>query len=149
MEIPGAVLVWRWRLIYTVIPTTQLPPLFFWVPWGEGGLSGAVAWHSLPVRGRWHGLPCRTRPDVLPGPDPEAWETSVDSHREAPRRLLSRRPPSGRPALSAVELLLEDAFQGHSFCLEQGLGLNDEPETGTNCTSLLNLEPNPNIFLYH
>lgn len=139
-------LVWRWRLIYTAIPTTLLPPLFFWVPWAEGGLSCTVAWHSLPVHERWHGLPWRTRPDVLPGPVPEARETSDESHREAPRRLLSRRPSSGRPALSAVELLLEDAFQGHSFCLEQGLGLNDEPETGTNCTSLLNLEPNPNIF---
>lgn len=41
---------------------------------------------------------------------------------------------------------MEEAFQGHSFCLEQGLGLNCEPKTGTNCTSVLNLEPNPNIL---
>lgn len=87
------------------------------------------------------------RPDVLPCPVPEARETSVGSRREVPLCLLSRRPQSGRTALSAVELLLEDTFQGHSFCLEQGLGLKGEPETGTNCTSLLNLEPNPNIYI--
>jgi hypothetical protein len=41
---------------------------------------------------------------------------------------------------------LEEAFQGHSFCLEQGLGLNLEQKTGTNCTSALHLETNPIFF---
>lgn len=68
------------------------------------------------------------------------------SCRDVPGCLLSRRPPLGPPARSAVEPSLEDTFQGHSFCLEQGLGLNYEPETRTKCTGLLNLEPNPNIF---
>lgn len=86
---------------------------------------------------------------MLPCPVPEAPETSLGSRREVPLCLLSRRPQSGHAALSAVEISLEDTFQGHSFCLEQGLGLNDEPETGTNCTSLLNLEPNPNIFFFN
>ena len=86
-------------------------------------------------------------PDVLPCPVPEVQETSVGSRRDVPLCLLSRRPQSGHTALSAVELLLEDTFQGHSFCLEQGLGLNGEPETRTNCISLLNLEPNPNIYI--
>lgn len=148
-EITGAVLLWRLWQICTATPTIPLPPLLCWVPWAEGVLGCTAAWPAgdgilLLARGRQCGLPSRPDSDnwaaMLPGPVPEALEL-----REVPGCLRSRRPPSGRPGLSAVEPQLEEAFQGHSFCLEWGLGPNCEPKTGMNCTSLLNLETNPNI----
>lgn len=131
MEIPGAVQVWHWWQIYTVPPPAGCPHPF---PQSPGLSCSAVM--AFPGESAWHAaMPCPRGSRDQPG-EPQG----------SPLCLLSRRPQSGHAALSAVEISLEDTFQGHSFCLEQGLGLNDEPETGTNCTSLLNLEPNPNIF---
>ena len=131
-------------------PTTQLPPFS---PQSSGLRAGCLALGAVvfclqSVEGSmtFRLGPWRTGPDVLPNPVPKALGPCAWSCREVPGCLPSRRPPSGHPALSAVEAYLEEAFQGHSFCLDQGLGLNSEPKTGTNCTGLLNLEPNPNSF---
>lgn len=87
----------------------QAAPALSPVPWVEGMLSclapGARAFCSQSVEGSmtfWAG-PWGTGPDALPGPVPRTSEACVWGCREAPGCLLSRRPPSGHPALSAVE----------------------------------------------
>lgn len=103
--------------------------------------------HALLLLAMEGGMGPENWAGVLPVPVPEALGAWIGSCREVPGSPLSRRPPLDTLAFQLLSPSWKrHSFQGHSFCLEQRLGLNLEPKTRPNCTHLLNLEPNPNSF---